>query len=77
MWGDSIGQKLLICSVLVFFTIWISTLATWVTILYARQEGQGKMSGTFSTKSCAQLKDEKGVPATSTGMIGPSSYTGL
>jgi hypothetical protein len=70
MWGSTLWQKFVICFTIVFFTIWISTLATWTTILAARQEGQGAQSAPFSKVVCGVLQDEVKVKATKTAPKG-------
>jgi hypothetical protein len=72
MWGDNLWQKFVICFSICFFTIWISTLATWVTIYTARQEGQGSLTAPFNKAVCGNLKDEIGQVATKTGPAGVS-----
>ncbi len=70
MWGETLWQKFVFCFTIVFFIIWISTLASWTTIYYARQEGQGAQSAPFSKVVCGELKDENNVKATKTGPKG-------
>jgi hypothetical protein len=70
MWGSTLWQKFVICFTITFFTIWISTLATWTTILAARQEGQGAQSAPFSKVACGVLQDEAKVKATKTAPKG-------
>jgi hypothetical protein len=72
MWGNTLFQKFVICFSICFFTIWISTLATWVTIYSARQEGQGTLTAPFKKAVCGNLKDEIGQDATKTGPAGVS-----
>jgi hypothetical protein len=56
MWGSSLWQKFIICFSLCFFAIWISTLATWVTIYNARQEGQGTLTAPFKKLTCGTMR---------------------
>jgi hypothetical protein len=73
MWGQTLWQKFVICFTIVFFTIWISTLATWSTIYFARVEGQGVLSAPFSKVVCGDLRDESKVKATKTAPKGFSA----
>jgi hypothetical protein len=80
MWGQTLWQKFVICFTIVFFTIWISTLATWTTIYFARVEGQGELSAPFSKVVCGDLRDESKVKATQTapkGVLAPQLTTHL
>lgn len=77
MWGSTLWQKFVICFTITFFTIWISTLATWTTILAARQEGQGAQSAPFSKVACGVLQDEAKVKATKTAPKGSAWQDGI